>query len=220
MECASPLALWDVGGGLSKPLDKPGFVRSLDARVVQPATLEDPMRHPAPDYPLFSAREAIQSLTGASLAMGVTCTLGGIVPTVASFTSYPLTEELFLLGVAWVWHWVLAGVMIWGLFGMLVPVWCMYQLLHGTRRPFSVLALALVTQLFVSTIAVCTVSYESERMRSILASLAVALVVGIGCAISAFRASREEEKHQAEADARLGEWVPSEVPRLSRGRTR
>ena len=131
-----------------------------------------------------------------------------------------MTEELFLLGVAWVWHWVLAGVMIWGLLGMLVPVWCMYQLLHGTRRPFSVLSLALVMQLFVSTIAVCTVSYESHRMRAILASLAVALVVGIGCAVRAFRASRDEEKNQAEADARLGEWVPSEVPRFSRGRKR
>lgn len=143
--------------------------------------------------------------------MAITCTVGGMVPTVAAMRSYPLPEELFLLGIAWIWHWAIAGIMIWGLFGMLVPVWCMYQLLHGLRNPWSVLSIALLAQLVVSTVAVCSVAYDEERMRPVFASGVVALLVLVRWALSSHRSFKEEENSRAEVDAPAHEWVVPEA---------
>lgn len=128
------------------------------------------MKHPTPDYPLVAFGEALRSLTGAGMAMFAVSAIGGAVPTVAGWQYLPGTEDWVFLMVAWIWHWAIAGLMFWGLLALLVPVWSFHELLHGNGNPFPALAAALITQLVVSTVAVCIVEYEYERMRPIAAS--------------------------------------------------
>jgi hypothetical protein len=136
-----------------------------------------PMEHPTSDYPIVAFGEALRGLTGAGIAMFVVCAIGGAVPTVAGWRYLPGTEDWVFLTVAWVWHWAIAGLMFWGLLALLVPVWSFHELLHGNGSPFLALAVALITQLVVSTVAVCIVEYEYERMRPIAASGGIILVV-------------------------------------------
>ncbi len=154
------------------------------------------MNHPAPGYPFLAIREALQSLTGAGIAMLVICMIGGSVPTVASWTELPNTEECVLLMVAWVWHWVIAGLMFWGLAALLVPVWCFYELLHGTRSPFVALVVALISQLLVSTVAVCTVADQEEPVRAVIAS-GVAILVAVGALLWVYHVPRRRKAAQS-----------------------
>ena len=170
------------------------------------------MKHPTPDYPFLAAREALQSLTGAGLAMLVVCIIGGAIPTVAAWTDLHGTEDWILLTLSWVWHWVMAGLMIWGLVALLVPVWCFYQLLHGSRGPFLVLAAALITQLLVSTVAVCTFADEEERMRPILAS-GTAILLTAGAAFWG-RGCLRKQRDAQDVEANGGQAMNSETSRI------
>jgi hypothetical protein len=104
------------------------------------------------------------------------CAVGGAVPTVAGWRYLPGTEDWIFLTIAWVWHWAIAGLMFWGLLALLVPVWSFHELLDGNGNPFLALAAALITQLVVSTVAVCVVEYEYERLRPVVASGGVIVV--------------------------------------------
>jgi hypothetical protein len=133
------------------------------------------MKHPTPDYPFVAMQEALRSLTGAGFAMLVVCMLGGSIPTAATWTSLPTVEDWILLAFGWMGHWIMAGVMLWGLLVVLAPIWCLYELLHGSRNPLLVLVALLITQLLVSTVAVCTFAGGEERMHPIIASSMVTL---------------------------------------------
>ena len=136
------------------------------------------MKHPTPDYPIVAFGEALQSLTGAGIAMFTVCAIGGAVPTVAGWRYLPGTEDWAFLTIGWIWHWAIAGLMFWGLLALLVPVWSFHELLHGNGSPFLALAATLITQLVVSTVAVCIVEQEYERARPIIASSCSILLVG------------------------------------------
>jgi hypothetical protein len=125
------------------------------------------MKEPSPDYPFVAVQEALQSLTGAGAAMLLVCALGGAVPTVAGWNRISSAEDWILLTIAWIWHWAMAGLMVWGLLALLVPVWCFHELLNGNRSVHQVLAIAMITQLIVSTVAVCIFAYEDQRIRPI-----------------------------------------------------
>ncbi len=136
------------------------------------------MNHPSPDYPFVALKDALQSLTGAGIAMVMVCAMGGAIPVVAGWSNLPDAEDWLLLAVAWVGHWAIAGLMLWGLVALLVPVWSLHELLHGNRNPFLALAPTLIVQLTVSTIAVCIFDYEYERARPIIVSSGTMLLVG------------------------------------------
>jgi hypothetical protein len=166
------------------------------------------MKHPAPDYPFLAVREALQSLSGASLAMSVIGMVGGAIPIAASWTRPPSAEDWILLLVGWLGHWVMAGLMIYGLIAMLAPVWCFQQLLHGYRSPFRVLAVALISQLLVSTVAVCTNADDGERMRPILISGAtILLIIGTSLWTSFITTRRQDTQRAGPMDGSLR--VPS-----------
>jgi|GEM_PF-2451023 len=135
------------------------------------------MKHPTPDYPALAVKEALQSLIGAGFAIISVCLVASAIPSAALWAEMPDTEDLLMLAFGWVGHWVLAGLMFWGLLAMLVPVWCFYELIHGSRSPVLVLAAAFIAQSIVSTVAVCTFAYEDERTRPLVASGAAVLVV-------------------------------------------
>jgi hypothetical protein len=135
------------------------------------------MKDPTPDYPFVAVQEALQSLSGAGAAMLLVCALGGAVPTVAGWNRFSSAEDWILLTIAWIWHWAMAGLMVWGLLALLVPVWCFHELLNGNRSVHQVLAIAMITQLIVSTVAVCIFAYEDQRIRPIVASGCTILVI-------------------------------------------
>src|SRR5262245_52550656 len=120
------------------------------------------MNRPPPDTPFAAVRAAMQSVTGASLAMLAVWVRGGAIPTAALCDRPPRADDWLPLAFAWVGHWVVAGLMMWGVLALLVPIWCLHELLHGNRRPLAVLALAFVTQLVISTIAIWTFADEAE----------------------------------------------------------
>jgi hypothetical protein len=163
-------------------------------RSVQIAVLG--MKHPTPDYPLSALREALQGVIGAGTAMLLIGTIGGAVPVAAGWKAVPSTEELLIAGICWIGHWAIAGVMIWGLFAALIPAWCFYELLHGRKNPWLVLAAALVAQLAVSTITVCVLNYDGDRERPVVASLSVIACLLVTAHLTRWRCRRRSAKER------------------------
>src|SRR6187402_3120018 len=107
------------------------------------------MKHPTPDYPLLALSEALQSLTGAGIAMLLTCSVAGAIPAAAAYNELPTGHECFWLAAAFVAHWAIAGMMMWGIFAAIVPAWCFHELLHGGNSALLVLGIAFATQLII-----------------------------------------------------------------------
>ena len=135
------------------------------------------MKHPTPDYLLLAVSEAFRSVIGAGVAMLLTCMLGGAIPLAACWTQTPDRGELLVLTIAWIGHWLMAGLMVWGLLVAVVPAWCLYELLHGRTSVWLVLSVALSTQLLVSTVVVSLTSDQEEWQRPVVASLSALTVI-------------------------------------------
>ncbi len=135
------------------------------------------------DYVLLAAQDASWSVTGACFVMLLVSVMGGAIPAAALLTEIPEGEALLLLALAWVWHWILAGIMVWGLLAALVPVWCFYELLHGRKNAGLVLGVAFAWQLVLSTFCECLMDYGTERMRPIGVSLGVLIILAAMCGV-------------------------------------
>ena len=158
------------------------------------------MKHPTPDYLLLAVSEAIRSVIGAGVAMLLTCMLGGAIPLAACWTQTPDRGELLVLTIAWIGHWLMAGLMVWGLLVAVVPAWCLYELLHGRTSVWLILSVALSAQLLVSTVAVCLTNHGGEWQRPAAASLS-ALAVMVLVRLVALRAARKRTQSQEASSA-------------------
>ena len=47
--------------------------------------------------------------------MVMVCAMGGAIPVVAGWSNLPDAEDWMMLAGAWVGHWAIAGLMLWGL---------------------------------------------------------------------------------------------------------
>ena len=144
------------------------------------------MSEPSSDYPFTVLKEGVKTVFGASVAMLITMSIGGAIPTVAGLESFS-DYTFFSFCFSWIFHWVPAGLMVWGLVVAMIPAWCFYELLHGETSWWFVLAIAFVTQLSVSTLGIYIIDQTVIPWKSIAASLVTIALVVVGVIISFYR---------------------------------
>ena len=159
-----------------------GRLRNVGIPTLSKQTMEwCSVRHPTPDYPLLAFSEALQRIAGAGTAMLIICSIAGAIPATAEYNTLPEGGDRIALAAAWIAHWALAGMMIWGILPAIVMAWCFHQLLHGTSGVLRVLGIAFSTQLVVSTAAMLVIESGPEWQRVVVASGGGFAVLG-GCA--------------------------------------
>jgi len=107
--------------------------------------------------------------------MLLTCSVAGAIPAAAAYNDLPDGDECLWLAAAFIAHWAIAGMMMWGLLAAIVPAWCFHELLHGGKSALVVLGIAFGTQLLVSTVAMLVMEGGPEWQR-----VAVASGIGFG----------------------------------------
>ena len=121
--------------------------------------------------------EAFQSLFGAGFAVLLSSILGGVVVSFASDAAESSSTNWEILAMVWVGHWSMAGIMIWGLFAALIPIWCFVSLIHGTQPVGQVLGISFSTQLFISTFAVWSLENGGNVFRAIIVSTGLLFLI-------------------------------------------
>jgi len=129
------------------------------------------MKSPSDDYPYLVIQDALQSIIGGGIAMLLTVTLAGAIPQAAAWSGEVEGRDWLALGGAWFGHWVVAGMMVWGVIASLIPAWCFNELINGRKSPLLVLPLTFGIQLFVSTIAIAIMNEHDAARRAAFASI-------------------------------------------------
>lgn len=139
------------------------------------------------DYPLTPFREALTSLVGALFAaIGVSMAAAGLLVYVGSWRGY-YALDWFALCMAWVGHWMMSGVAMWGILFLMVHVVCVHRLIRGTADPFVLLGILFCNQTVVSTLVVCMFARDWEERVPVLVAGAIALACGAAYAWRIYR---------------------------------
>ena len=97
-------------------------------------------------------REFVQGVVGASVAWLLTCTVAGVIATVAGADN--LEDVGWVWAFAWIGHLCIAAMGAWGFTVLFIHAVCLGALVHGTERVVRVLASAFLAQLTASVIVV------------------------------------------------------------------
>lgn len=127
-----------------------------------------PNKNPPGEFLWSTIREALSDTMLAIFFVAlVSCFVGAAVEIAATRDFLP---GYFFL---WVYHWVVAGIMIWGILMVLVHIWALHRLLATDCAPMQSLLIVVINQAVVSTVIVVIANGGADMRRGLAAGIII-----------------------------------------------
>jgi hypothetical protein len=109
--------------------------------------------------PLGPFRDALSTVLGAVLGFLLVSMVAAFVPSLITYWGrVSLNELVFFFFTAWIGHWIIACVPIWGMFFAFFQFIGFHALIYSSRDPVFILGLIFANQAFVSTVALLVIN--------------------------------------------------------------
>ena len=112
--------------------------------------------------PLGPFQDALFTVLGAVCSFAIVSMVAASLPLLFTDWYHMTLFELFIcFSTAWLLHWGIACLPLWGLIFAVLQVISFHALIYSSRHSLFILGLIFANQLFISTTVISTVSYHS-----------------------------------------------------------
>ena len=122
--------------------------------------------------PLGPFKDALATLFGAMFAFAVVTMLAAFIPTIANdWHGYNVSDIILIFIFAWIGHWIIALMPLWGVPFGLLQVIALHSLIYGSRDRRFILCIAFANQSFISSLAIFALSRNAEYWPALCAGI-------------------------------------------------